>query len=128
MSECSLAGRRILLLEDEYIVAILLETELNDAGAIVLGPLGKLENAIDLIKSGEPIDAAILDLNIRGELSYPAADLLSKRGVPFIFTTGYDGSAMPSEYANFPRCEKPVSASKVVLALQRLLTTHPGLN
>ena len=123
MSECSLAGRRILVLEDEYIVAMLLETELNDAGAIVLGPFGKLEQAIEVIKAGKQIDAAILDLNIRGEFSYPVADLLSERGVPFIFTTGYDGSAMPSLYANFPRCEKPVSASKLTLALQRLLTT-----
>ena len=53
MSECSLAGRRILVLEDEYIVAMLLETEINDAGAIVLGPLGKLHHTIEVIKSGD---------------------------------------------------------------------------
>ncbi|MCC2976651.1 response regulator [Sphingomonas sp. PL-96] len=89
MPEATLRGCRVLVVEDEYMLADELQMELSDAEVIVLGPIGTLEDALDLIRSEPHIDGAILDVNLRGEMASPAADLLIERGVPFVFTTGY---------------------------------------
>lgn len=117
MPEQPLRGCRILVVEDEYMLADELSIELSDADAIVLGPAGTLEDALDLIRSEPRIDGAILDLNLRGEAAFPAADLLVERGVPFIFTTGYDQSSIPSRFADIVRCEKPVNIMRIKQAI-----------
>ena len=121
MPEPSLRDCRILIVEDEYMLADELSRELEDAGAIVLGPVGTLEDAIDLIQSDEPIHGAILDVNLRGEMAFAAADLLIERGVPLVFTTGYDVSALPLRFSGIVRCEKPIDMRKVAAAIGRVI-------
>lgn len=121
MSDLMLRGCRILVVEDEYMLADELESELEEAGAIVIGPAGTLEGALALINSGDRIDGAILDVNLRGEMAFAAADALMQRGIPFVFTTGYDLSALPPRFADVGRCEKPISIRKVAAAIGRVI-------
>src|SRR5215208_7563848 len=102
----SLAGRRLLLVEDDYMIAADLASALQDYGAHVIGPAGSIEIALDLLAADNRIDGAVLDINLRGKRAYPVADALRARGLPFIFTTGYDAWAIPDSYAGVPRVEK----------------------
>lgn len=121
MPEVGLAGCRVLVIEDEFILAEELNVELNDAGAIVLGPVGYLEDAFDLIDAETRIDGAILDVNLGGEPVYPVADRLLARGVPMVFTTGYSSASIPERFAHVVRCEKPIVMSKVAEAMRRAI-------
>ena len=123
MEDRILRNRRILIVEDEYMLADDLKTELSDADAIVLGPAGTLEEALDLIRSERMIDGAILDVYLHGAIVFPVADMLLLRDVPFVFTTGYEGSAIPSRYANVIRCEKPINIKRVTQAIRRIIRT-----
>ena len=117
MAERSLSGCRVLVVEDEYMLADELRSELLDAGADAIGPVASVEQAIDLIARDEMIDAAILDVNLGGEFAYPVADLLLERGIPFVFATGYDLADTPPRFANVVRCEKPINIRSVAQAL-----------
>lgn len=119
MIDRTLRGCRILVVEDEYLLADELQTDLADAGAIVLGPLGTLNQVLELIRAGGEIDGALLDVNLGGEMAYPAADLLLERAVPFVFTTGYDDSVIPSRFSRVARCPKPVNISRITQAIGR---------
>lgn len=121
MPKRSLKGCRILVVEDEYMLADELQMELSDLGATVLGPAATVEDAMSLITSELQIDGAILDVNLRGEWAFPAADALSRRQVPFLFATGYDQSVMPSRFADIVFCEKPVSVARIAAALGRIV-------
>jgi CheY-like chemotaxis protein len=113
-----LAGKRLLVVEDEYLIAADLAATLEEAGAEVVGPAGTVTDALELIQSlGERLDAAILDVNLQGERVYPVADALAARGVPYVLATGYDAASIAPAYADAPRCEKPVDR----LQLARLL-------
>jgi CheY-like chemotaxis protein len=114
----ALKGRRILLVEDEYFIADDLRRTIVAQGAAVVGPVGNLPEALDAVTNGGPIDGAILDINLRGEMVYPVADALKKKGVPFMFLTGYDARALPPAYANVPCCHKPIEMAKVIAALR----------
>ena len=113
----SLTGRAILVVEDEYFAAADLCRELARVAAIVVGPASSLEEAMDLIRSTPRIDGAILDINLRGELVYPAADMLRDRNVTFLFATGYDQSIIPPRFEGVARCEKPISSARLCRAL-----------
>lgn len=121
MAERSLTNCKILVVEDEYMLASELALELEDAGAIVVGPVGSGEEAIELILSGQSVDGAIVDVNLRGEPAYPVADLLIERAVPFVFTTGYDASSLPTRFQDVARCDKPIHLSRVAAAIGRAL-------
>lgn len=121
MADQTLRNWRILVVEDEYLLAADLENGLSDAGAIVVGPVGTLESALAMIKGAGQIDGAILDVNLSGLTAYPVADLLAQLRVPFIFTTGYDEGAIPPRFDHIPRCEKPYTMSKVEHAIVRAL-------
>lgn len=108
MPDPSLAGRRILVVEDEYFLAVDLERELTEAGAVVIGPAASVEYALELIENEPRLDAAVLDINLGGEMSYPVADALTTRFVPFLFATGYNAQDIPARYASVTRCEKPI--------------------
>ncbi len=112
-------GRRILVVEDEYVLAQDLRLELEDAGAEVLGPAPSVAEALALLAREAPPDAAILDVNLGGELVFPVAEALRERGVPFMFATGYDRSSLPPAYADVPRCEKPFDVGRCLRALFR---------
>lgn len=119
MADRSLEGRTVLIVEDEYLLASDLTRELEAAGARVLGPAPSVENARALAEGTDRIDAAVLDVNLGGEMIYPVAELLEARGAHLLFATGYDQPALPPRYAAAPHFEKPVDASAVVLALTR---------
>ncbi|CAN7692815.1 response regulator [Rhizobium sp. LjRoot98] len=113
MPKGNLEGRRILVVEDEYILASELCDELEREGAIVVGPVGQLEKAIELIEATDRIDYAILDVNLGNEPVFPVADLLAKRKVPFVFATGYDASIMPPRFRGVSTWGKPIDLGKV---------------
>jgi CheY-like chemotaxis protein len=110
-----LKGRRLLVVEDEYLVAADLTASLESLGAEVIGPAASVEEALSLLDTnGGRLDGAVLDINLQNERVYPVADVLTARGIPFVFTTGYDAAAVPTAYAWAPRCEKPVDKTQLV--------------
>jgi DNA-binding NarL/FixJ family response regulator len=109
----TLQGKCILLVEDDFMVALDMQEFLEESGAEVVGPAPTLKRALELVEAeGHRLDAGVLDINLRGERSYPVADRLSQRGVIFVFTTGYHN--IPERYAALPRCDKPVDKSRLV--------------
>ena len=114
MPAVALQGRRILVVEDDYILAEGLRAELEAHGAEVLGPVPSIEDAEDLLATGPAPDAALLDLNLGGEMAIPLADAFQDRGILFAFTTGYEAWSVPEGYAHVPRFEKPVDPSRLV--------------
>lgn len=121
MPNKTLRDCRVLVVEDEYMLAEDLAAELDEVGAVVLGPVGTLEAAIALIDAEPRIDGAILDVNLRGEMVFPAADILLERGVPFVFTTGYDPSTFPSRFEHIAKCEKPINITSMTQAIGRAI-------
>lgn len=113
----TLGGRRILVVEDDYAIASDLALALEELGAVVLGPVGSVGDALALMGREPSIEAAVLDINLGSERAYPVADALRARGVPFVFATGYDASVIPAGYAGAPRCEKPVETRALVRLL-----------
>jgi CheY-like chemotaxis protein len=110
-----LEGRRILVIEDDYILAETLCAILEDAGARVVGPIGWLEEALAFINANAAnFDSAILDVNLHGEKSYPIADALLACGIRCAFSTGYDPEALDRAYRSLPRCQKPFTSRSLV--------------
>jgi CheY-like chemotaxis protein len=116
----TLKGVRVLVVEDEYFVAILIEEILESAGCIVTGPIPRLPEALDAVDH-EDYDVAVLDVNLAGERINPVADALSERNVPFLFVTGYGANALPSEYAQRPRVCKPFRMADLLGTLSNVV-------
>jgi CheY-like chemotaxis protein len=115
----ALQGRRILVIEDDYLIGIVLADILESVGAEVLGPIGEVEEAITFIETdGATFDMAVLDVNLHGRRSYPIADVLLARRIGFVFTTGYGADAIAEAYQRYPRCEKPIDPAKLIAALK----------
>ena len=114
------SGRRVLVVEDEVIVAWLLEDMLAELGCRVVGPAASVKKALAMIES-DAIDVAVLDVNLNGEMSYPIADALAARGVPFVFVTGYDKDRMLDGYRTFPVLQKPFHRAELTDTLTKLL-------
>jgi CheY-like chemotaxis protein len=106
--------RRILVVEDKYFIAEELREALDRLGATMVGPAPTGEKALALL-TAEPIDAAVLDINLRGEMSFAVADALEERGIPFVFATGYDRAAVPERYRNVPHWAKPFDPEQLVV-------------
>ncbi|MBB4237942.1 response regulator [Rhizobium esperanzae] len=123
MAEGGLRGCRVLVVEDEFILAEELSQELAEAGAVVIGPAPSLERAIELVAAPDDVDIAVLDVNLRGNPVYPIADSLLERHVPFVFTTGYDVSALPARFTAVHCCTKPVDMPLLLEALQIAIDT-----
>ncbi|MEA2847454.1 MAG: hypothetical protein QOG78_2735 [Rhodospirillaceae bacterium] len=122
----SLADMRLLVVEDELLVSMLIEEILGEFGATVAGPYGRLADGLAAAKA-ERFDGAILDLNLAGESADPLADLLLARGVPFIFITGYQRESIDRRYANVPVLQKPIDAAALESVLLTLLGSEPML-
>lgn len=110
------AKLRILVVEDEVAIAMLLEDMLLDLGADVVGPIGRLAQAIESARS-EPLDLAILDVNVAGEPIYPLVDVLAGRGIPFVFSTGYGAGGIDPPWRDRPVLQKPFSQADLEQAL-----------
>ncbi|MEG3164795.1 response regulator [Sphingomonas sp. PB2P19] len=119
MTDRTLKDCRILVVEDEYMLADELSSELDAMNAVVLGPVGTLDAALGIIAEEHDIDGAVLDVNLDGEMSYSAADLLAHRGIPFVFATGYDASRIPPRFEHIVLCEKPVVLTSIARAIGR---------
>lgn len=111
-----MAGRRVLVVEDDYFIAKGLVRYLRAAGADVVGPAATVADALDLVQAG-PLDGAVLDLNLQGELAFAVADALVERRVPFVFATGYGADVIPERHTGIVRCEKPVDPGVLTTAL-----------
>jgi len=120
----ALEGVRVLVVEDEYFVAILIEEILESAGCIVMGPIPRLPEALDAIDH-EDYDVAVLDVNLAGERINPVADALSERNVPFLFVTGYGANSLPREYAQRPHICKPFRMAELLSALSSVMKPRP---
>ena len=121
MTASLLQGRRILVVEDEFMIADGVRRALASAGATVLGPIGNLDDALSFIQSEPHIDGALLDANLVGVYAYPAADLLLSRGVKIVFATGYDLADIPDRFSVVPRCQKPFSAKRILEVISMAL-------
>jgi CheY-like chemotaxis protein len=115
-----LSSMRILVVEDSPVVAEVLKEMLLDFGCEVVGPVGNMAVALELAQS-ERLDAAVIDLNIRGGKVYPVARLLGERGIPFLLASGYADWTMPPEWEGRPRLPKPFTAEALSGALEALL-------
>lgn len=114
----SLAGRRIMVVEDSYLLAMEVKAALEGAGAEVAGPFAAVETALEGLRQPLP-DCAVLDVNLGEGASFDLGRMLRMRGVPFLFFTGYDASALPPEFAGVERLEKPVDTARLVQAVER---------
>jgi len=99
---------KVLLVEDEAIIAMNFEEVLGQAGYEVLGPASTVLQAKTLINKHDDIDCAVLDVNLRGEPAYPIAELLNMKGIPFIFTSGYGKGGIDQKFSDRPVLSKPV--------------------
>jgi ActR/RegA family two-component response regulator len=116
MKSSQLASKRVLVVEDDYLVAMDIARALERAGAEVIGPAPGVEAALDVLQRTVP-DGAILDINLGGEMAFPVADALAALGVPFIFATGYDAQVIPVRFTHVKRCEKPMASEQICAAL-----------
>ncbi len=113
---------RILLVEDETMIAMLVEDMLEDLGHNLAAVTGRLEEALTLIGS-EAFDLAILDLNLGGILTYPVADVLREKSIPFIFATGYGSSGLKEAYSDLPTLQKPFNQEDLSQAITATLSS-----
>jgi len=116
-----LAGRRILVVEDEMMIAMLVEDMLLDLGCSVVGPVHALADALDLARSEPGLDAALLDVNLAGQLVFAVADALREKGVPAIFSTGYGDAGLRDIDRGSPVLQKPFRAGDLARALGEAL-------
>ena len=114
------AGKRILVAEDEFLVALVVEETLQRLGCTVLGPFADLAEATE-VATREQIDAAVLDINLGGEMVYPLAEHLHRDGIPFVFTTGYAAKDVPEQFRAFECLRKPVSAWALKQVIHKML-------
>jgi len=114
-------GHRVLLIEDDETVAGALQCMLSALGYAIAGTTTRLDEVMGILDR-EPIDAAVLDIDLHGRASYPIADELATRGIPFIFSTGYGAQCLPEGYERFPLLTKPFRRSVLGGALANLLS------
>ena len=120
MSE-ALNGRRVLVVKDESLVAMLLETILEDMGCTPIGPASNVDEGLAMARDSARIDAALLDVNVAGRQVFPVAQALKDRGVPFVFSTGYGEGGLPDEWRGNPTIQKPFTEAAVRDALMKAM-------
>lgn len=120
MAGTVLSGLRVLVVEDEMLVSLLVEDMLADAQCIVVGPFDRISEAL-IAAQTERIDLAVLDVNIGGVKVYPVAEVLAIRHIPFVFLSGYGQQAIPSDRPDWRVCSKPFRPEELVGMLARQL-------
>ncbi len=119
-----LTGARILVLEDEVLVAMMIEDMLQELGCQVVGPFARMDEALERIAASGGIDLAVLDVNVAGQASYPVAEALAKTETPFIFSTGYDAEGLPEIWRSRPSLRKPFMLGELERVLHQVLGAH----
>lgn len=119
-----LNGLRVLVVEDEAAISLLLEDMLLDFGCEVVGPAARLAAALEVAQNAE-LDLAILDVNVAGEPIYPVAEALHGRGIPFVFSTGYGSSGIKDAYRDRPVLQKPFAQHDLK---QKLVAARQGIS
>lgn len=117
----ALQGRRVLVIEDESLVAMLLETILDDMGCTVVGPESNVDDGLIAATSEASLDAALLDVNVAGREVFPIAEALRARGVPFVFSTGYGEAGLPEHWRGNPTIQKPFTEGAIRDALMKVM-------
>jgi CheY-like chemotaxis protein len=121
-------GRRVLVVEDEALVAMMLEDGLLDAGAEIVGPARSVSEALAMIErtaSDGGLSVAVLDINLEGAAVFPVADCLAARGVPFVFCTGYGDGCDRGTHVAAPVLAKPFGPDALVAAVESLAPGTP---
>lgn len=113
-----LAGKKILVDEDEYLLAEDVCEVLRECGAEIVGPVGRLEEGVAVAESDKRLDCAVLDLNLNGKSAVEIAKALTRNNVRFVFVTGYDVGGVAPEFENTPRLVKPFDRTKLCHAVQ----------
>ena len=111
------AGKRVLVVEDELMIRMLLQDMLTDLGHTLAGEAGRIEDALALAKESE-FDLAILDVNLNGQPISPVVEILVARGLPFVFATGYGQRGVPEPYRRTPTLQKPFQADALARAIE----------
>jgi CheY-like chemotaxis protein len=115
-----MASPGILVVEDEYLIRMLLEDMLDELGYTVAAAVGSISEASEHAKAGQ-FQAAILDVNVDGQEIFPVADALAERGLPFVFVTGYGESSLPERFRGRPALQKPFQADRLKATLDKML-------
>ncbi|HUL88777.1 MAG TPA: response regulator [Pseudolabrys sp.] len=122
MTNSSAGTPRVLVVEDEYLIRMLLEDMLEELGYAVAAAVGTISEAREIATNGE-FNAAILDVNLDGQEIYPIADILAKRRLPFVFVTGYGERSLPEPYRGRPALQKPFQAEQLKRTLADLISS-----
>jgi CheY-like chemotaxis protein len=122
LSKRELSNRKVLVVEDEMMIAMLIEDMLDEFGCKLVGPATNVPRALELIGK-ESIDIAVLDLNLSGKDTYVIADALQEKNVPFIFATGYGSKGLREGYGNRPVLQKPFQTKDLEIALAQALAS-----
>ena len=122
MPQPAMTMPRLLVVEDEYLIRMLLEDMLAELGYQVTAAVGGMAEAKDHA-AHDDLDGAILDVNLDGEESYPIADILAKRGLPFVFVTGYGERSLAEPYRDRPALQKPFQSEQLQKTLAAVLAT-----
>ncbi len=126
VSQYRLHGLQVFVVEDELLVSMQLEDMLAEFGCVITGVASSVEQAMSMAKTTEVIDAAVLDVNIGGQMIFPVADLLLKRDVPCIFSTGYATSELTERYPVCHTLSKPYAPEALAKVLANLASGAPG--
>jgi DNA-binding response OmpR family regulator len=127
MTDTTLAGLRVMVVEDELLIAMLIEDTLLDQGCVIVGPYTSVNEAA-LAAQNAAVDLALLDVNLRGEKIYPVAEILSARGIPFLLLSGYGGDAVPADRPDWQAVSKPFVVTELVAKVAALLGRRPDAN
>jgi len=117
-----------MVVEDEFWIAEDLAQALTEVGVEVIGPICNVGEAIERLREKQPVDGAVLDINVSGVSVYPLAEDLMHRGVPFVFTTGYDMDTIPESLRQIARIEKPSDPAKIIRELALAVEQAPRSN
>jgi two-component SAPR family response regulator len=116
---CDIRGHRVLIVDDNYLVATSMASVLQFAGAEITGMVPRLEQAMEVVRSDrDTFDVVVLDVDLDGTPSYPLAEMLDEYGIPYVFVTGYE--ELEPRFDDRPKCTKPVTAEALCAAVARL--------
>jgi len=111
--------RRVLVLEDEFLIALETEHLIESCGCVVVGPVSSVAGGIAAVQQTE-LDGAVLDINVRDERVWPVAELLDHQGIPFVLASGYDLAEVPPQFRDRPLLRKPLMLNDLRLALDSI--------